>query len=482
MAKNENIQSIDSEFHWDEEKLIKKITADWTPNFKPSEEFKTRLDNKLQDKIKLTQYQTQEKAELDAVPNRLKWRFYLTGYGYAIVSFVALFLIGFCTNIFTWTLKIPTKYTYLEQDKAFGELVFNYDIDKASNFYYDSIDADDGYVADEEDIEIEEAMPESVDNTNNSLLRIIQAQALWKSMEASSSSMDAVTWLQEEYNAYGEYLLDDWFSYNQTYRFAYKSKLFPKLSPEYPVYKSSWILIWSNTPNQVLKNLKIWNVSFKNFQDLEIAGLYIEQNVENWYSISFDSQSQRLHFYPNDSRQAKEFTGNLPSKKQLIKFIENNLSEIGVSIKNYWDAEIDMENYDEGMWIINVFYPFQIQWKEVWDAEMDEKIWMQISYDLSLQKVVSIIWIDIATYDVSNYPTIDKSYIEEQIEKWWKYFHQWALHEDSTTVLFDTMQIVYIPKYGNSATYYVPAIKWEISNPFDDYKWPRYIFQEIIEQ
>jgi hypothetical protein len=79
--------------------------------------------------------------------------------------------------------------------------------------------------------------------------------------------------------AYWDYLLSDWFTYNQTYRFAYKDKLFPKLNLEYPVYKSSWILMWSNTPNQVLKNLKIWNVSFKNFQDLDIMSLEMEQSV-----------------------------------------------------------------------------------------------------------------------------------------------------------------------------------------------------------
>jgi hypothetical protein len=42
---------------------------------------------------------------------------------------------------------------------------------------------------------------------------------------------------------------------------------------------------------------------------------------------------------------------------------------------------------------------------------------MRIAYDLNLQKVVSIDRIDIATYDVSNYPTIDKSNIENEIEK-----------------------------------------------------------------
>ena len=269
--------------------------------------------------------------------------------------------------------------------------------------------------------------------------------------------------------------------YNQTYRFAYKDKIFPRLETEYPILKSSWILMGSNTPNQVLKNLKIWGVSFKKFQDLEIAGILIQQKTENWYSISFNKDSQTLNFYPNDNRQAKEFNGKLPSNKQITKAVERDLKELGIPTKNYWNAKIDIENYDETMWIINIFYPFKIQWKEVRDAEKEERIWMQVAYDLNLQKVVSIIWIDIATYDISNYPTSEKSYIESEIEKWWEFFNQWALHEGSTIVLFDNMQIVYIPKYVNETTYYVPAIKWEIKSSTKNYRWPKYIIQEIVQ-
>ena len=63
------------------------------PNFSAKEEFKTKLDAKIQDKIKITKEQQADQAAMDAVPRKLKWRFYLTGYGYAVVSFVALFLI-----------------------------------------------------------------------------------------------------------------------------------------------------------------------------------------------------------------------------------------------------------------------------------------------------------------------------------------------------------------------------------------------------
>ena len=112
---------------------------------------------------------------------------------------------------------------------------------------------------------------------------------------------------------------------------------------------------------------------------------------------------------------------------------------------------------------------------------MEEKIWIQIAYDLNLQKVVSIIWMDISTYDVSNYPAIEKSYIEDKIEKWWEYFDQWALHENSIVILFDNMEIVYIPKYKDWTTYYVPAIKWETDAKIENYKGPKYVFQEIVQ-
>ena len=477
MTNKDQIKTIASEFKWDEKKILEKLADEKLPEFAPREEFKQKLDSKIQDKIRITKEQKADQAEYDAVPRKLKWRFYLTGYGYAIVSFIALFLIWFCTNIFTWKLNVPTKYTYLEENKAFWNLenwtlAYNYDIDRASNFMYDS-DFDDY----EEDVETEE----TADYFTSS--KAAETQALWTTMNTTAKFIATVdAWVDDDIYS-TDYLLSPNrnFLYNQTYRFAYKDKQFPKLATEYPIYKVSGVLMWSNTPNQVLKNLKIWDVSFKKFQDLEIAGLYINQNTENWYSISFDSDSKQLNFYPNDTRRSQKFDGKLPSKKQIIKAVEKDLKQLGITIKNYGDWEVDMENYDEIMWIINVFYPLEIQWKEVRDAEMEERIWMQIAYDLNLQKVVSVIWIDIATFDVSNYPTMDKSNIESEIEKWWEFFDQWALHENSTIVLFDNMQIVYIPKYENSATYYVPAIKWETNPSIENYRWPKYVFQEIVE-
>lgn len=480
MTNKDQIKSIASEFKWDEKKLLEKLADEKLPKFAPRKEFKEKLDAKIQDKIRITKEQKADQAAMDAVPRKLKWRFYLTGYGYAVVSFVALFLIWFCTNIFTWKLNVPTKYTYLNESEAFWSLenwtlAYNYDIDRASNFTYDP--EFDAY--EEDGIETEESTDYST-KTFNTLSKSTETQAMWATMGATENFLD--TWWDEDIDS-PDYLLNSNknFLYNQTYRFAYKDRQFPKLATEYPIYKVSWILMWSNTPNQVLKNLKIWDVSFKKFQDLEIAWLYINQNTENWYTISFDSDSQQLNFYPNDTRRAQNFEGKLPSKKQIIKAVEKDLKQLGVSIKNYWNAEIDIENYDESMWIINIFYPFKIQWKEVRDAEMEERIWMQIAYDLNLQKTVSIMWIDIATYDVSNYPTSEKSDIESEIEKWWEFFDQWALHKNSTVILFDNMQIVYIPKYENGTTYYVPAIKWETNPSIENYRWPKYVFQEIVQ-
>ena len=470
MANNENIQSVASEFSWDEQKLIKKIEGQWTPNFKPSEEFKNKLNNKLQDKISLTQQQKQAQDELDAIPKRLKWRFYLTWYGYAIVSFLALFLIWFCTNIFTGTLKVPTKYTYLEENKAFGDLAYNYDVDKASNFYYDSVDT--------------EEVDEETDTTNNTNNSLNKAQALWTNTAITESyitSADAAS--EEELSKYWEYLLSDWFTYNQTYRFAYKDKLFPKLNPDYPVYKSSWILMWSNTPSQALKNLKIWNVSFKNFQDLDIMSLEMEQSAENGYNIIFDTRNTKLYFYPNSSWKAWEYLGKLPSNKQLLKNVEKDLKKLWVTLKNYWEWIVKVEDFDENMWIIQVFYPFIINWKTVRYPEWDSQIWMHVSYDLNLQKVVSVVWTDIATYDVSNYPSLEKSTIESEIEKWGEYFNQWALHENSTVVLFDSMEIVYIEKTLHEDAVrmiYVPAIRATVSTSIENYVGPSVVYQEII--
>ena len=378
MTNKDWIQNIVSEFKWDEKKLLEKLANEKMPEFSPRQEFKEKLDAKIQDKIRSTSEQNANQAVMDSVPRKLKWRFYLTGYGYAVVSFLALFLIWFCTNIFTWTLKIPTKYTYLQENQAFWnlekwELAYNYDTDRARNFSYD-VDVDN--VEYEEDIEEVDKTTDYSTKSLKSVSRLAETQALWATMNAVEKNIEIIdTDAEDIYSP--NYILNGNFIYNQTYRFAYKSKIFPKLSAEYPIYKASWILMWSNTPNQVLKNLKIWDVSFKKFQDLEIVGLYIEQNIENWYSISFDSDSYELNLYPNDTRQAQKFEGKFPSKRHIIKAVEKDLKELWVLTKNYWDGEIDMENYDESMWIVNVFYPFKIGGKEVRDAEMEERIWIK---------------------------------------------------------------------------------------------------------
>ena len=48
------------------------------PEFSAREEFKAKLDTKIQDKIRTTKEQQADQAAMDAVPKKLKWRFYLT--------------------------------------------------------------------------------------------------------------------------------------------------------------------------------------------------------------------------------------------------------------------------------------------------------------------------------------------------------------------------------------------------------------------
>ena len=171
------------------------------------------------------------------------------------------------------------------------------------------------------------------------------------------------------------------------------------------------------------------------------------------------------------------------SNKQIFKNVEKDLKNLWVSLKNYWEWVIKMEDSDENMWIVQVFYPFIINWKTVRYPEWNSQIWMYVSYDLNLQKVVSVVWIDIATYDVSNYPSLEKKVIEYWIEQGWDFFSQWALHENSTVVLFDTMEVVYIEKTLHEdaiRTIYVPAIKATVSTSIENYVGPSVVYQEII--
>ncbi len=470
-------KSISDEFKWDEKKIVDMFLNEQNPSFKADDNFKKKLDSKISEKIKYAREQKLDTETMNSIPKRLKWRMYLTGYGYAVVSFVALFLIWFCTNIFTWTIKVPAKYTYLDEINAFWnledwkKLAYNYNENVASNFSYDS--NDDVY---DEDMEIEESLDS--DNSAKSLVKTnsaVMTASKWSDMVDSSNSDDVVA-SDEWYNLYNKFM------YDKTYRFSYKSKIFPKLSENYPVYKVDWTLVSYSTPKQLFKNLKIWWVSLKNFSDLEMMRFEMSEKVENWYTIIFDNRTQKLSFYPNESWKAWDFQWTLPSKKKIVKVVEKELKLLWVSLKEYGDGEVNVDDFDENMWIIQVFYPFKLNWKYVWNVEENKQIWMDIAYDLNLGKIVYINNIDIAKYNASDYVTLDKSDLESRIENGGSYFSQWALHEYSTLVMLDSMEIVYLEKvYENWDIYYVPAIKWVVSTSLENYNGPEIIFQEIVQ-
>lgn len=455
-------EAIINEFKWDDAKLLQKLTDEKKSNFAPSLEFKQKMDVKIQDKIQNAKMQKETQEAINAVPSKLKRRFYMTGFWYAVWWFFVLFLIGFCTNIFTGNLDIPQKYTYLEEPQAFWNLD---DVVTIANEEFDS-----------EELGIEESIDLTQVDTKTSLFTnsLAQKKAV---METVAYSEDSDLWVLEEFSNIVSY---DSVYNPKTYRFSYKSKLFPKLDLEYPVFKVSWVMLWNNSFMQKIKNLKIWDVSLKNLDDISISSFELKQQIENWYSIVFNSEARTLDFYPNPFRESKAYYGDLPNKKQLLKNVELWLKNLWISLKNYWEWNVKFENFDSSLGAVQIFYPLIIGWKSVRSPESNEQIWINVNYSLSDEKIISIVGIDISSYIASNYPIQDKNSIENNIEKWGDFYSQWALHEDSTVVLFDSMEIVYMQKSNeNNEIYYVPAIRWTISTSIEDYSWPRMIFQEI---
>ena len=94
-------------------------------------------------------------------------------------------------------------------------------MDRASNFSYDA-DIDDDYY-EEEFIETEEFNDNSMKSLN-STSKMAETQALWATMNAIETSDE----IAEDDSYSPDYLLKGNFMYNQTYRFAYKDKQFPK--------------------------------------------------------------------------------------------------------------------------------------------------------------------------------------------------------------------------------------------------------------
>ena len=82
MTNKDQIKTIASEFKWDEKKLLEKLANEKMPNFSAKEEFKTKLDAKIQDKIKITKEQQADQAAMDAVPRKLKWRLSITFFSF----------------------------------------------------------------------------------------------------------------------------------------------------------------------------------------------------------------------------------------------------------------------------------------------------------------------------------------------------------------------------------------------------------------
>lgn len=468
-------KSVADEFNWDEKKIVDMFLKDGNPSFNADENFKKKLDSKISEKIWYECKQMKDVETMNSIPKRLKWRMYLTWYGYAVVSFVALFLIWFCTNIFTWTIKLPTKYNRIENAHAFWNVSDLWNIENESyvNLDYASDDGeyDQTFLDDKENL-VETKLKDSKSIVLSKLKSDTIVKTNWNNITSVDSKDDNLLWW---YNVFDKFL------YDKTYRFSYKSKLFPKLSENYPVYKVDWTLITYSTPKQIFKNLKIWWVSLKNFSNLEMERFEMSEMTENWYTILFDNRTQKLSFYPNESWKAWDFQWTLPSKKKIIKAVEKELKLLWISLKDYGEWEVNVDDFDGNMWIIQIFYPFKLQWKDVRNAGENRQIWMDIAYDLNLQKIVYINNIDIAKYQISDYSVVDKSILEDKIEQWWSYFSQWALHEYSTIVMLDSMEVVYLEKITDDWNIlYIPAIKATVSTSLENYEWPNMIFQELI--
>ena len=415
-------------FGKDEEKFIEKLSKEDKPEFLAESSFKEMVDVKIKDKIQVAQDQRKDQEIIKGIPKKIKWRLYCTWFLYAVWCFLVLFLIGFCTNIFTWTINVQQKYTYLDQNENFGnleKLMWN-----PQTFFID------------DDNEVKER--------TGSLL-------------ATLSPLFG----QEE----------------ETYRFWYKNKNLPKLDLEYLVYRHNGVMIRSKTLNQYLKTLQIWDVALKNLSDLKIVSFELEDEAQSWYIIDFDAKLKRMDFYSKDRlSEPQTFTWELPSKKQIIKTVDKQLKDMNISIKNYGDGEVNYDNYDIN-WLIHIFYPLKIQWYNVRSAITEEQEWISVFYNLNTQTIWSVTNIDVASYEWTNYSTINKADIESSIEKWWDYYSQWALHEWSTVVMLDSMEMVYVDEQSieDGNHYFIPAIRWVVSSSMENYDGPDMIFQKIIQ-
>lgn len=364
----------------------------------------------------------------EGLSNWLKWRLYLTWYWYAICSFVIIFLIAFCSNIFTWFITVDKKFNKLPDQTAFWKLSW--------------IGQDD-----------------TLDNTfeNNSTMLFPSISAVWDDFE------------------------------DETYRFVFKDKNFPKITETYPVYKKVWPYIKNKKILKNLNSLKIWNYNLKNFWDLELSHFMLVSPDDYWYRILFDWYWNSLTIENNNNYWfLSNFKWNLPKEKNIKKNVEKKLKEMNIKIENVLSPKLNSEDFEnDGMWYITLEYPQLINWKELLQDTKDDNfrpVSTYVGYDFVNDNILNVSNLEVAKFEVSDYLSIDIEEIKSKFENWWMYFNQQSLHENSTNILVDDIRIVYLEMYNlnDSCWYYIPAVVWKIITNIEWYNWPNYIYQTIV--
>ena len=177
------------------------------------------------------------------------------------------------------------------------------------------------------------------------------------------------------------------------------------------------MLFSQDTLSAALSSMKFGGLSLKKFPSLMFSSLQLVSEEDAGYRLFIDAEDARYSFY--DSQVVAEVDIPTLSEKEVKKMLEKKLKSLGISLEGY--GNVVLEPSSDGRYLL--FYPQLLNGSLVYDplSSVDRPLGMEGSYTPATDQL-SLMRVDIAGYEVSNYPVFSKEEVMEKIVTGGDYF------------------------------------------------------------
>jgi hypothetical protein len=217
----------------------------------------------------------------------------------------------------------------------------------------------------------------------------------------------------------------------------------PSLSKNYYIIRE-----WESknvSINPLIKYLRLPEIKTKAFDSWKVENILFKTATWKYY-ISIDFNHNKIEIFNANEEyveQEKEFTD-----KEIIKYIKTELTNLGLTLKHYWDPILTENSASE----VTVFYPRIIEDKEIWSSDKKQE-WLNVTFDRNQWIITDVYNYDVQSYELSKYQLQKtKKQILETLSKEWnidttKKWQEWSIP-------MKKWKLIYLEKEW----YLVPAI------------------------